>query len=95
MRSIPDFAADLVLETWESDNETDPLLTMRYEGEQIFVPGCEKYGRHCPLSVVRRAIAEYIPKDINAECNAVDRDMLVSSPGPKTGEPSDGTSFAA
>lgn len=70
IRGVPDFAADLVLETWKHPKkvEQEPLLKLRYEGEEVQIAGCEQYGTLCPLSVVRAAVSQHIPTDLPGEC---------------------------
>lgn len=68
-RGVPDFAADLVVETWVPPTEgVEPLVRLKYEGKDVQISGCEKYGTLCPVSVVKEAVRKHIPDDWHAAC---------------------------
>jgi len=71
-RGVPDFAADVVLETWQPLSPNDETkLRIKYEGTNVVIKGCEEYGSLCPLSVVRKAVSKHIPKNFEEECNGI------------------------
>lgn len=68
-RGIPDFAADVVLETWvHPDTPDEPKVRLKYAGEDVLMAGCEQYGPLCPVAVVRAAVAKHIPDDWDRAC---------------------------
>lgn len=69
---VPEFADDVVLETWVNPHAAEPNLRLKYAGADVVIKGCEQYGALCPLSVVRRAVAKDIPGDIIAACGGED-----------------------
>lgn len=69
IRGIPQFAADMVLETWLSTQaHSEPMVRLRYEGEGVVIKGCEEFGDLCPVSVVRKAVRERVPRDLEKAC---------------------------
>lgn len=69
IRGIPQFAADVVLETWLSARaHSEPMVRLRYEGEEVVIKGCEAFGGLCPISVVRKAVEERVPRNLEKAC---------------------------
>lgn len=66
---VPEFAEDVVLETWVNPhNDNEPKVRLKYSGDDIIIRGCEQYGPLCPISVVRKAVAKHIPVDLDRAC---------------------------
>lgn len=95
-RGVPNFAADVVLETWKQPKAKEPLMRVTYEGEGIVMKGCEAYGELCPASVVRKMVETVVPKDYWGACGGSlkERNRSRNLPEEHDYEPhSDGTTF--
>lgn len=97
LRGVPEFATDVVLETWQPADPTHPpKLTVRYGGKPIVIDGCQEYGYLCPLDVVRKAVQRFIPTDYANACGGTmaERNRRNNLPEDHEHEAhSDGTTF--
>lgn len=95
-RGVPDFAADVVLETWQpADSTQPPKLAVRYGGKPLVIDGCQQYGHLCPLDVVRKAVQRFLPTDYASACGGTiaERNRRNNLPDDDENGHSDGTTF--
>lgn len=76
-RGVPEFAADVVLETWDDGRpNSEAMVRLRYEGEEVVIKGCEAFGAMCPVSMVRKAVRDRLPPDLKEACQGTAEDRL-------------------